>query len=401
MNTETVLRTLKLPQDYAFVDGFITDYTINKSLVIVKTVDKSKSVKTVSPTGKITYTNADTTWSYQVRETRDELNNAGTYLPNRVSGFVNAPKSYLSPDDVFEIKSDRIESLPNGSWIGAGSVKVSQVDEDTVLLTISNELGASQNVIPRVFVNRVGGVANYKDPVDYLGRAIVGDLIPNQGAPESAMSIPFASRIIRVTEITNTLQGIGSWSSSNPVWSGGVKVLTSSKSVYVPVADLPSLFGKSIEQLEEETATETYCSVLNSDTHITSTSTEIVVSGDKYKGITYYSGVDAAVSKPSGKITSYNKQYPGHVNRWILKQWDAEGQPITIGMGVLGQVWMRQMASNEDSEITVIAGGRTEYDDATKTLTYDSTLPTELWYSFEELPAQGKNWGGETIIKLS
>ena len=399
-NTETVLRTLNLPQEYALIDGFITDWKITRSLVIVQNVDKAKSVKTVSATGKISYSNAPTTYGYEMKEVRDELTNSGTYLPNFISGYLNAPKSYQSTSNAFEIRTDRIDPLSTGGWIGAAKTNIEQLNANLLLVSTVNELGGSQNVIKRTFVKRVGTTSYYKNPVDYLGRAIIGDTIYNQGAPASAMVIPFSNRVMSVTLITKTSQGIGSWSTSNPVWSGGVKVYTSTSTVLVPVADIPTLFGNSVEEIENELRTDIFCSPLNRSTHITSTSCEIVSSGSQYKGITYYSGVDASITRPSGKITSYNKSYPGHVNRWILKQWNQDGTTAAPSGSVYGQTWMKQYSSQEDNAITIVRGSVTSYDESTKTLTYNGSLKTELWLTHEELPGQGKGWGGEDIIVL-
>ena len=127
-NTETVLRTLGLPPEYAFIDGYITDYKLSHSLVITKTVDKSKSVKNISATGKVTYSNAPDVWGYEVKETRDEMNNAGTYLPNFISMRLHSGANYLNPNDVYEIKKDRINPTSTGGWIGATSLKVESLN---------------------------------------------------------------------------------------------------------------------------------------------------------------------------------------------------------------------------------------------------------------------------------
>lgn len=400
MNTETVLRTLKLPAEYAFIDGFITDYRISRNLSIIKTVDRSKSLKTTGANGKTIYVNAPDKYEYVVEEKRDELTNSGTYLPNYMAFSLESKRAETNPDNVFEINLERIDPTNEGSWIAAETANIQSLNEDLVLVTHSTELGGSQNVIPRIYAGFVGGKRTYKDPVDYLGRPIVGEIFNGEGDKATVMRISFENRIIAVSMTTITKVGSGLWTSTSGAWSGGVRNVITKSSVYVPVADVPSLFGKSEDELNYELRTETFCTPLDPATHITSTSTEVVITGNQFKGITYYNGVDASVNPPSGMITSYNKAYPGHVQRWILKQWDENGQPVISGMGSLGQAWMRQFPSGEDSTMTVIAGAATSYDAATKTLTYNSSYVSELWYTFEELPGQGKNWGGETIIKL-
>lgn len=397
--TETVLRTLGLPPEYAIVDGFITDYKIERNLVIVQNIDRSKSLKVVSPTGKVTYTNAPTTWGYEIREKRDELTNGGTYLPNFIAMRIGQPGDNINPDNIFQIKQDRIASAGGASWIGASSLTINQLNSSLIVLIDKTELGSSQNVIQRTFVKTVNGISYYKNPVDYLGRPIAGDTIWNNGVPASAMRISYDKRIVAVTMITNTKIGSGLWSTANPVWSRGVKTSTHTSTAYVPVAELPGLFGHSIESLEDDLHTEIFCTPLNKATHITSTSTEIITAGNVYKGITYYSGVDASITKPSGKITSYNKPYPGHVQRWLIKQWNQDGT-VAQGTSSRGEVLMVTFQSSDNSSVVIVPGSKTEYNAASNTITYDASNITELWYQFEELPAQGKNWSGETIVKL-
>ena len=208
-NTETVLRTLQLPPEYAFIDGYITDYKLSRKLVVIKNVDKSKSVKNISSTGKVTYSNAPDYWEYQVSETRDEMNNAGTYLPNFISMRLHSGANYLNPNDVYEIKKDRINPTSTGGWIGATSLKVESLNSSLILLTEHNEIGASQNVIPRTFVKRVGTRSYYKTPVDYLGREIIGDTISNEGAPASNMRWVDSAPTWAVDRIPRSV-GIGS-----------------------------------------------------------------------------------------------------------------------------------------------------------------------------------------------
>jgi hypothetical protein len=311
-----------------------------------------------------------------------------------------SPAVYINPNDVFEIKKDRINPTSSGGWIGYETNKIQELQPGLVVISTINELGSDKNVIPRVFVKRVNGVNHYKNPVDYLGRPIVGDTIFNNGVPSTSMRVNYNNRVVSVSQVTKTLQGSGSWSTNNPVWSGGVKTYTTTASVYVPVADLPSLFAYSIDELTQEMRTETYCTVISQNPpRITSTSTEIIVNGNQYKGVTYYNGIDASISRPTGQITSYGKSYPGHVQRWFLKQWNQDGT-VATGSGSYGQVLTVQFASGDDSTINLVAGNSNSYNSVTKTLTYDASKLNELWYTFEELPAQGKNWTGETIIKL-
>jgi len=107
----------------------------------------------------------------------------------------------------------------------------------------------------------------------------------------------------------------------------------------------------------------------------------------------YYNGIDTSVSKPSGLLTSYDKTYPGHVVRWKLYNG-------VVNDSVYGSSVTIKFSSIEDSTINIVAGENVSYDAITKTLTYNKNKEAILWASFEELPAQGKNWGGEALYLL-
>jgi hypothetical protein len=107
----------------------------------------------------------------------------------------------------------------------------------------------------------------------------------------------------------------------------------------------------------------------------------------------YYDGIDTQVTRPTGKITSYNKQYPGHVVRWRL--YDG-----IVNDYVYGSSATIVFNSLVDDKITIVAGNETKYDALTKTLTYNKEDGATLWVTFEEQPAQGKGWGNEAMYFL-
>ena len=63
---------------------------------------------------------------------------------------------------------------------------------------------------------------------------------------------------------------------------------------------------------------------------------------------------------------------------------------ITIENGVV-------KAQGEDVKKVTIDGKDFFGDDAAAAL---KNLPADIWFTFEELPAQGKNWGGESIYEI-
>jgi len=132
--------------------------------------------------------------------------------------------------------------------------------------------------------------------------------------------------------------------------------------------------------------------------HIVNTSVEAVFTpeGDDFiaDAIVYYNGISTDEKRPSGMITSYNKPYPGHVVRWRLYD-DIVTEPIYGSSAVI------QFNSLQDDRIRIVAGDSTSYNATTKTLTYNRESGATLWVTFEEAPAQGKNWGNESMYFLS
>lgn len=113
-----------------------------------------------------------------------------------------------------------------------------------------------------------------------------------------------------------------------------------------------------------------------------------------YTGSVYYNGIDTRDFKPSGLLTSYNKVYPGHVTRWILYNG-------AINFSAYGATWMIQEPSSTINTINVVAGTEFSWNLQTRTLTYNSNIPAQLHFQYEELPAQGKNQSALEIIQLS
>lgn len=132
--------------------------------------------------------------------------------------------------------------------------------------------------------------------------------------------------------------------------------------------------------------------------HIVNTSIEAVFTpeGEDYiaDAIVYYNGISTDEKRPSGMITSYNKTYPGHIIRWRLYD-------ELVTDSIYGASAVVIFNSLQDDKIKIVAGNETKYDSVTKTLTYNKENGATLWVTFEEQPAQGKNWGNEAMYFLS
>lgn len=129
-------------------------------------------------------------------------------------------------------------------------------------------------------------------------------------------------------------------------------------------------------------------------THVNSIATDIVPTGTKYKGLVYINGIQSNQIAYTSLIASMNKQFPQIVQRWHLYNGE-------INNSIYGSTWTQQLSATDINDITVVPGSAFNWNENTRTLTYNSSLPAELWYSFECLPAQGKNEGTQTIINLN
>lgn len=167
----------------------------------------------------------------------------------------------------------------------------------------------------------------------------------------------------------------------------------------IPLSTILQLAGgMSLEQFIDYTAITYVIQPQPTPNHIVNTSIEAVFTpnGEDFiaDAIVYYNGISTDEKRPSGMITSYNRTYPGHVVRWRLYD-DIVTDPIYGASSVI------QFNSLQDDKIRIVAGDSTSYNSTTKTLTYNKENGATLWVTFEESPAQGKNWGNEAMYFLS
>lgn len=162
--------------------------------------------------------------------------------------------------------------------------------------------------------------------------------------------------------------------------------------------EIKELTGLTEQELMDLNSTTYFITPAPSDNHITNTSVEAVFTPDGddliADAVVYYNGISTDVKRPSGMITSYDKQYPGHVVRWKL--YDG-----VVNESIYGSSATIQFNSLQDDKIRIVAGNETKYDAVNKVLTFNVEDGATLWCSFEESPAQGKNWSNEAIYYLS
>lgn len=165
----------------------------------------------------------------------------------------------------------------------------------------------------------------------------------------------------------------------------------------IALQQLCSLMNLTEEELKQAVKTTYTLSSVDTTKRIANTCVEGAFLSDSNtlsgKINVYYNGVNTNTFKPSGLITSYDKPYPGHIVRWRLHNG-------VINDPVYGSSVTIKFESSEDNAINIIAGDAPSYDPITKTLTYDKNKEAVLLATFEELPAQGKNWGGEAKYLL-
>lgn len=191
--------------------------------------------------------------------------------------------------------------------------------------------------------------------------------------------------------VSNFSSNIGK---GDPIFSNVRETILKRKPASVTKGYLLANMNNDEDALAELMRVEFECIDVNHATHVESLAANITGSGNQYKGDIYINGIDSEQIPYTTLIASMGLKFPQVVQRWRLYNGD------DVREGVYGSTWMKQMSASENNEITVVAGTAFSWDEATKTLTYDASKPTHLWYQYECLPAQGKNEGWEYILDL-
>jgi hypothetical protein len=345
METQTTLKNLRLPDSMYLFDGLITS-TIRRKIVMEDITDIS--------TGKTIKTQ-----TFQIKEMVDDKNKS--YALNRLAWMLHERWIELVSEeaDNYIFQRDRnfatIEVGPfagNTYWYPGKNYMITPF-ENKYKIDLIIDLGASSTT---------GGVPE-----------------PTNGENPLVTVERYTTLITKQSKITSRRP-------SFPTYK---------------LEDLCSRMNMTKEQLKNEMVTTFIIDPKNTLATNRICNTSVIAeftleeNGNlKADGKVFYDGVDTQVTSPSGKITSYDKTYPGHLFRWRLYNNDI----VDTSLGTSATV---SFSSNSDDSITIVAGDKTSYDSATKTLTYNKNKDAYLWASFEELPAQGKNWGGEAIYFLS
>jgi hypothetical protein len=365
MSTQNTLRTLRLPEYLEDFDGLIYK-EFSRTPILIETQDFTNLVRNPN-TGKMEPTITEKI----VFEEKESLLSLKQYALNWIDfrfnnqKFAELEESFLTSVAKFEhpIQQLVLEHGPKaGETVWYNGVSAQFID-------FSPE---EKHVVYRITPGRnsINGVTtDVNNPL-----------------------VPITRRRIIVSGTSKTVNGVRTVTNRREtIRSGGFP--------NIPLNKILELSGvETVEDFMAETYTIFKIQKAPTTNHITATSIEAVFTpdGDDYiaDAIVYYNGVATDVKRPSGMITSYNKTYPGHVVRWRLYD-------TIIKDSIYGASEVIQFNSLSDDRIRIVAGNETSYNATTKTLTYNVEDDATLWCTFEESPAQGKNWGNEAFYLLS
>lgn len=348
-NINKALETLLLPAEMALYDGLLTS-TVAKQIVLERISDFTKLVKvgtswkpTVTESWKIETRPTDSTNFYALNMLRYRLDDNGVIVDTNPDNFV--------------IERERT----------------------VITITVGPFAGYTYWNPARKTVIRPGDSSS-----EYIVETIadLGKNTTRTGYPEPTNGVnPLVSIVQQDIIITST------------------KTSRATKRIEKPLLDILQGFNVNYDTLKTLLATTAIIKKVDTSTRITNTSVEGVFTTDAYgnrkvNAKVYYNGIDTEVRKPSGMITSYNKPYLGHVVRYRLYD-------TVINEPIYGASAVATFDSSVNDEITIVAGTTPGYDTTTETLTYNPEEGATLWVTFEELPAQGKNWGNEAIYFLT
>jgi hypothetical protein len=319
-NTAATLEALRLPESIGVFDGLITSKT-TKNVTIVETLNYDKRVN-----GKPTVTT-------EVKF-RDVVDNTRSYFLNWIQQRINHPKVAISSEseDNYLFGYERYNAVLEHGYLAGTEVTFAGSRVHITGSGAVTEMTITTNVGRNVAAN--GQPLKFEDWVMTVRRERV---------------IILGGKVLKPTV-------------SNPNFK---------------VTEVAAMLGITRDELDSLLAERyTIDTNVNTDTHIVSTA--CYATFERNGGVTtaqmhvLYNGIEQV---PSGKITSYNKPYPGHVTRWRLYN----GAVNNTAYGASEVV--------SQSPTYVVSDDKT-IDGAT------------LWATFEELPAQGKGWGSEAIYLL-
>ena len=336
-NLEKALRVLSLPDSFGKYNGLICN-KVSYQLTEVVVTDYTKLIG-IKPTVTTTYVEraiADPGYKMYA------LNHFNMLMAKNSDFSIIDEFTIVKPLEFFTINAGPFTG--NSYWSGEAEVKMSKSGTNTLVTHTYNP-----------FMNTTV-----------------------KGFPEATNGINPSKSIVR-EDWTKTK----TFTSSKPV---------KSYPVYTK-AELMTKTGWSYEQIKRAYRIEYEIKSLDSNVNITSTGCKIVNTNNKYTGEVYINGILSPEIDYRKLTTSYGQKHPGYVFRWRLYNG-------TVNESIYGSSQVIKFTDHESTTIEILPSTMVTWDAVNRILTYDQTKPAQLWATFEELPAQGKNWGGEDIIDL-
>jgi hypothetical protein len=223
------------------------------------------------------------------------------------------------------------------------------------------------------------------------------EFIWDQGRNTNSAGFPIANELdfpVTIQRIQKVISGTVSIKANGTYTVSNVST-TTSRPTSVSVTKGYLLQNMSVDENELAEMCKVVFEVKDQDdeTHVENLACDIVVTGDKVKGDVYINGIDSENIPYTTLIASMGLKFPQFVQRWHLYNG-------VVNNSVYGSTVTIQLSASESNEIQVVAGDSFSWNPTTKVLTYDQSKPADLWYTFECLPAQGKNEGAQVAIDL-
>jgi hypothetical protein len=336
------VEVLDLPISFANVDGVITSIE-SSSIVVNRTIDM-----TVRP--------ADTTEVYAFSPISKQ--SVSFYSLNYWDGRLSGNPTITTDDFVANGNNTFTRPMFYASVTGAWHPNISYTISSPELITETRNVG--KNV---VVVRQRVGLRTIQNPVNTIF----------ENPPVTVTVVTFIKDSKRTREVATRI----------------------SEDRYLNEI----LIGMKLTRAElEQKLTVNYVIAKRGDNFIHSSCTE--ATGNSSSGYlikSYYDGVDIALQRPSGKITSYNKQWPGVVQKWIIYN----GQNNHSATGATQVIEYRTTIAQSNAQpLRFVPGSSYSFNANSNTVTYNSSVPCQVWAVTEEMPAQYKQRQTESIYNV-
>lgn len=341
-NVSKTIDVLDLPASFEQVDGIITSIETS-SIVIHRTIDR-----TVRP--------VDTTEVYAFSPASAQT--TSFYSLNYWDGRMRGNPTISIDDFVDKGNGTFVRSMFYGALTGAWHPGITYKIHSPELVSEVRNIGENVSIVRQ----RVG-LSTIQNPVNTL----------------------FENPPVRVTVLTYHKS-----TKRTQLSSRGLSETRSLNEILVGLKMTRS-------ELEERLSAK-YIITKRGDNHIHSSCTEAIGNASSgYLIKSYYDGVDIALQRPTGKITSYNKQWPGVAQRWIIYN-GINNHGATGATQVIE--YRTTLAQANALPLRFVPGSSYSYNQSSNTVTYNSNVPCTVWAVTEEMPAQYKQWQTETIYNV-